>query len=98
MEIKKLLDTITEHTSDIIFGILSGAGLMFIVSAIITFVAISIPVLQAYFTILYILLYLFILISTSILYTKGWFRTIYLTSALILLLTYIYTKVFGVMS
>lgn len=96
-EIKKLLDKIIDHTSDIIFGILSGTGLMFIISAIINVIVMILPSLKHYFLIMYASLYLFVLISTAVLYTKGWFRTIYLTSALILLLTYIYIEIFGVM-
>ena len=96
-EIKKLLDKIIDHTSDIIFGILSGTGLMFIISAIINVIVMILPSLKHYFLIMYAFLYLFVLISTAILYTKEWFRTIYLTSALILLLTYIYIEIFGVM-
>lgn len=95
MKIKKLFGTITEHISDIIFGILSGTGLIVIVSSIITMITIIIPALQSYFVILYLLLYMFILISTTILYTGGLFKIIYLISSLILSLTYIYTKIFG---
>lgn len=98
MEIKKLLDTITEHTFDIIFGILSGSGLAFLVGAMVTWIIIYIPNLQAYLTLMYVALYLFILISTSLSFTKGWFRVIYLISALILLFAYIYTKTFGGLS
>jgi hypothetical protein len=94
-KISKLLGNITDHTSDIIFGILSGTGLMFIISAIINVIVIILPSLKHYFLIMYASLYLFVLILTAILYTKGWFRTIYLTSALILLLTYIYIEIFG---
>lgn len=95
-KISKLFDKIINHASDIIFGILSGAGLMFIISAIINIIVILLPNLKSYFPLMYSILYLFVLISTTILYTKGWFKTIYLTSASILLLTYIYTKLFGV--
>lgn len=91
----KLLDKITKHTSDIILGILSGSGLMFIIVGLTALITLLIPVLQPYFIIIYVIFYLFILISTSLLFTKGWFRIFYLTSALILLLTYVYTKIFG---
>ena len=91
----KLSDKITEHTSDVIFGILSGSGLMFITSAIITIITLIAPLLQPYFIIMYAALYLFILVSTSILYAKGWFRTIYIISASILLLAYIYSIISG---
>ena len=95
MKIKKLFDAITEHTSDIIFGILSGSGLVLITILITTFITIYLPILHSYFTIIYLTYYLFILISTSILYAKGWFRVIYLTSSLILSSVYVYTKIFG---
>ena len=95
MEIRKAINKMTEHTHDIIFGILSGCGLMFLTSAIIISIMIIIPALQFYITILYIILYLTLLIPTSIYYTRGWFRIIYLTSALILLLAFIYAKLSG---
>ena len=98
MKIRKLYKKIENHQPEIMFGILSGCGLMFIVSALLIFAIMIVPALQSYITILYIILYLVILIPTSIYYTKGWFRIIYLASALILLLTYIYTKIFGVVS
>lgn len=87
----KLLDRIIEHTSDIIFGILSGVGLVLITSAIIMLL----PISQSYFIIMYLCLYFFILIATSILYAKGWFRIIYLISSLVLSSVYIYTIIFG---
>lgn len=91
----RLFDKIAEHYSDMIFGILSGSGLFFIVNALSILITIIIPSLIAFYFIIFIVLYLFILISTSILYTRGWFRIIYLTSALILLATYIYMRIFG---
>ena len=95
---KKIFKIIVEHSSDIIFGILAGVGLVFIASALITLMAIYFPILQSYFTILYVVLYLFILISTSILFAKGWFKIIYLVSSLILSSVYVYTEIFGVIS
>ena len=70
-EKNKFFNTIIKHTSDIIFGILAGSGLMFIVSAIITMITIYLPALQDYFAIMSITLYLFILITTSVLYAKA---------------------------
>ena len=96
-EMKKLFDKITDHTSEILFGILSGTGLVLITIALITFITRIIPALQSYFLIMYTILYLFILISTSILYAKGWFKVIYLVSSLILSFVYIYTEIFGTM-
>ena len=92
---KTLIDKITEHTHDMIFGILSGAGL-FLLTGLIAATIESVPKLQPYFLILYSIFFIIILIPTAMSYTKGWFRIFYLSSALILLLTYIYTKVFGV--
>ncbi len=92
---KNLSDKITEHTSDIIFGILSGSGLFLLISGIITMIILILPILQSYSLIIYISLYLFVLISTSVYFTKGWFRIIYLTCASIWLLVYIQVKIFG---
>ena len=96
MKFKKLYNKIEDNTSEIIFGILAGSGLIFIVIALAIFITIIIPGLQSYITILYTILYLIILLPTSIYYARGWFRVIYLISALVLLLAYIYTKIFGV--
>jgi hypothetical protein len=90
----KISNKITSHTFDIIFGILAGSGLHFIINAITIVLILIAPILQVYSTIIYIVLYLFVLISTSILYTKKWFRLIYLTSASILLIVYIFNKLF----
>ncbi|MBU2503791.1 MAG: hypothetical protein KJ879_01940 [Nanoarchaeota archaeon] len=95
MNIIKQIDKIEGHTSDIIFGILAGSGLLFIVSAIIKLATIIFPALEAYFSLMYIALFLFLLIPTSIYYARGWFRVTYLASALILLLTYVYTMITG---
>jgi len=93
--IKKLVDKIIDHTSDIVFGILSGAGLSYIVIALVTLIEIYLPILESYFLIIFFCLYFFILVSTSIYYAKGWFRIIYVVSSLILSFVYIYTKIFG---
>lgn len=90
----KLSDKITEHAPDIIFGILSGEGLMFTAGAITIILTLIFPILQSLFIIIYIIFYLFILISTSILYIRGWFRITYIASSLILSLAYLYTKIF----
>ena len=92
---KKYFDKIIKHTFDIIFGILAGSGLMFLIDGAFKFTSKIISISQPYFTILYVVLYLFVLIPTSTLYTKGWFKKIYLTSALILLFTDIYTRIWG---
>jgi len=84
--IRKFYNKIGDHGSEIIFGILSGLGLTFAVSALITALTMIVSILQNYFTILYILLYLVILVPTCIFYSKGWFRAVYLVSSLILLL------------
>ena len=98
MKLKKLYKKIGNHTSEIIFGVLAGSGLIFIASVLATLITIIIPSLQSYITILYIIFYLIFLIPTSIYYSKGWFRIFYLISALFLLLNYIYTKIFGVIA
>lgn len=82
-------DIIFEHTFDIIFGILSGSGLMFVVNVLITLITFIVPILQQYFTILYSILYLIILIPTSIFFSKGWFRVVYLITSLVLLFIYV---------
>jgi len=79
-----------EHAHDIMFGILSGTGLTVLVSALITLVAIIIPLFYPYYSIAWIALFVFILLFTSLWYSKGWFRIVYLTISLIWLLTYIY--------
>ena len=95
MKLRKIYNEITNHTSDIIFGILSGSGLIFITGAIIALTRIVFPTLNSYSTILYIAFYLFILLSTSIYFSRGWFRIIYLISASILLITQISIQIFG---
>ena len=94
----KLLDRIINHTSDIIFGILSGVGLVIVTGAALIIATRLLPILQPYFIIIYLFLYLFILIATSIFYAKGWFRIIYIVSSLILSSVYVYTLIFGVSS
>ncbi len=92
---KKIINKIESHTSEIIFGILAGSGLIFIINTLLVSLILIIPTLQLYTTILYVALYLIILLPTSTYYAKGWFKAVYLTAALILLLVYIYAKVFG---
>ena len=94
MKKNKRADKILNHAPDIIFGILAGSGLMFVVNGLISSVVILISSLQSYFLIMYTLLYLAIFISTSILYAKGWFRIFYIISGSILLLASIYAQIF----
>jgi len=94
-KINKLLDKIIDHTSDIVFGIFSGVGLVFLTATLTKFITILLLTLQSYFVIIYICLYVFILLSTSISFAKGWFRVIYAASSLILSFSYVYTIIFG---
>ncbi len=93
--IKIIDDKIINHDFEIIFGILAGTGLVSIVGSLITLTVELIPQLENYFVLMYSIIYFFILIFTTLIYTKGWFRITYLTSSLILSLTGIYVKLFG---
>jgi hypothetical protein len=83
-----------KHIPDVIFGILSGSGLFFIVSMLFSLAISFVPILQNSSIAVYILLYLVLLVPTSVFYSKGLFRIIYLTSSLILLLAFIYAVIF----
>ena len=90
MKIKKLFKKITENESTIIIGILSGSGLTFLTVALTSF-------LENYFALVYFLMistafYLFLLIGTSLFYTKGLMKKIFVVSSLILFLAHIYGK------
>jgi len=83
-----------KYIPDVIFGVLSGSGLFFITSMLLSLLVSFIPVLQNYSTAIYILLYFVLLIPSSVFYSKGLFRVVYLTSSLILLLAFIYAIIF----
>jgi hypothetical protein len=83
-----------KHIPDVIFGVLSGSGLFFITSVLLSLVVSLIPTLQNYSTAIYILLYLVLLVPSSVFYSKGLFRIVYLTSSLILLIAFIYAIIF----
>ena len=87
-----------EHASDIIFGILCGSGLFLIVAAGVSLIIRLIPILDSYFLAIFVFLYFFLLVSTSFLASRGWFRITYITTALLLLLRYIliYTEILKV--
>jgi len=92
MKKRNILDKIAEKSHDIVFGMLSGTGLFFLVMIATSWVIYFLPNLEKHFLIIYIALHLFILIGTAKMYTKGLFRVIYVVLSLILLFVYIYTK------
>ena len=72
------------RTEEIIFGILSGAGAVFIALILALVLSIAIAFFQPYFIFVYLILYLFIVISTTFFYARGRFRTAYLPSTIII--------------
>ncbi len=98
MEIKNKAKKRAEHAPNIIFGILCGSGLFLIAAAGVSLIIRLIPVLDSYFLAIFVFLYFFLLVSTSLLSSKGWFRVTYIITALLLLLRYIliYTEILGV--
>ena len=68
-----------KYISEIVFGILSGAGAIFI--AFILSMLLSLTILpDSYFIIVFFVIYFFIFILTLIFFAKGLFRKAYLIS------------------
>ena len=99
MKPKKLYNIITErYSNDIIFGILSGMGLVFAVSSLMAIILEYDSNLQYSIPIIYSVIYLFLVIPTFMMVAKGWFRIFYLASSLILSIVYLYGKITGVIA
>ena len=94
-KLSEIYNKIVENDFGIIFGILSGAGLVFILSNLISLGKTIFPPIEPYSFILYIALFLLIIIGTTINYARSWFKVFYLSSSLILFTTQIYVKLFG---
>jgi len=77
---------VKDNISEIIFGIISGAGAIFIAGTLALAALIIVSSLYPYFIIVFFVIYLLILILTSIFFARGLFRKVYLISTVIMFL------------
>ena len=95
-KIKLMNKIMRHHDLEIMFGILSGAGLVFLMTSLAKALTILLPKLEQYSFVVYIMLFFVTFIPILIVYTrKGWFRTFYLITALFLFAAQIYGEIFG---
>lgn len=83
-------------THGIIFGILSGTGLVVLMRGLTSIISQILQLSQITSFIIYSALFLSLLMFTVIIYTYGWFRRIYLSSALIFYITSVYVTLRGI--
>ena len=95
-KLRKIYQKIVKNNFGIIFGILSGAGLMFVLTNLVFLGRTIFPAVEPYSFIIYIILFLFVLTITTINYARGWFKIFYLGSSLVLFITQIYVEIFGI--
>lgn len=93
--ISRLGKKILENDFKIIFGALSGTGL-FISSYSLAKIGILIsPAIEHYFIFLFAILFLFLLITSTIIYTRDWFRVFYVISSLSFFVVTLHKEFFG---
>ncbi|MEX2017590.1 MAG: hypothetical protein WD876_03900 [Candidatus Pacearchaeota archaeon] len=92
---EKLLNKIDKHQVDILFGIIAGVGIYGLSNILINLIDYIIPSLNNYLLVLNIIIYTFMLYSTS-LFIKGWLKNTYIISSLALMLSYIYYQLFEI--
>lgn len=94
INLKKLYKKMEAHQNGILFGILSGIGIVGISTILTNLLIFLIPKLNSYSLILYVIISIFMIYATS-LYAEGWFKKVHVISSLALTLSYIYYRLSG---
>ena len=85
----KFINKISRESSNIIFGILCGSGLVVVSYAFADLITKLISYSKSYFLIIFIIFYLILLTATLKLSKKGWFSLTYVIVSILFVLRYI---------
>lgn len=89
---EKIFDKFFENEFGIIFGILSGTGLVVLLTSFFSLIKNLLEISEPYSSIIYAILFIFVFIGVLIRYPEGWLRIFYSLSALILFIMQMFVK------